>query len=364
MILHRYLMREIGRPLAAVLAILVALFASYSAAGFLSDAVSGLVPTNTIAEMIGLKALISLEVLIPISLYISIVLAFGRLYSDSEFTVMFALRVTPMRVMRAVLVLSGCLAVVVAGLSLGVRPWAYARLHALADQAKSSLNVDDMEAGTFYEGDNGNRVIFIGQRNGPKTPARNVFVRLKYNNRIEVIHARLADRPQSNAPDANPNVYLYDARVYEIGLKDGAPDRILNVAQIAVNPNKASTEAPEYSAVATSSERLFGSRNPQDVAEFQWRLSTALSTILLGMLAVPLSRVSPRQRKYAKIGTAIIVYSGYYLLCTSARTWVQNGSVPSFPGIWWAPALLALVLALALSLPGLQFSAWRRRAQQ
>lgn len=361
MIIDRYLIREIIKPLAAVLGILVTLFASYSAAGFLSDAVSGLVPTNTIAEMIGLKALISLEVLIPISLYISIILAFGRLYSDSEFTAMFALRVTPTRVMRAVLLLSGCLAVVVAALSIGARPWAYQRLHALSDEAKSTINVDDMEAGTFYEGDHGNRVIFIGQRSGPKTPARNVFVRLKYKDRLQVIHARLADRPQATASDLNTNVYMYDARIYDIGLTKAHPDRVLNVSQIALNPNKRDIEPPGYSSVAASSARLFKSNTPEDIAELQWRLSTALSTILLGMLAVPLSRASPRQNKYAKIGTAIIVYSAYYLLSTSARTWVQNGSVPPIPGIWWAPALLALVLTVALLLPGMRFSFRRRQ---
>ena len=126
MIINRYLIREISKPLATILAVLVTLFASYSAAEFLSDAVNGLLPTNTIGEMIGLKALISLEVLIPVSLYTSIILSFGKLYSDSEFTAMFALRVSPLRVMGSVLTLSGALAVLVALLSLFARPWARA----------------------------------------------------------------------------------------------------------------------------------------------------------------------------------------------------------------------------------------------
>ena len=125
---------------------LAALFASYSAAGFLSDAVNGLLPTDAIVNLIGLKVLIALEVLIPISLYISVVLAFGRLYSDSEFTAMFALRVTPARVMSAVLILSGCVAILVGGLSLFARPWAYQRSHAISGRAAEILNVGAMEA--------------------------------------------------------------------------------------------------------------------------------------------------------------------------------------------------------------------------
>src|SRR5260370_16718557 len=116
---------KISKPLTIILGILIALFASYSAAVVLSDAVNGLLPIDTVAEMIGLKALISLEVLIPVSLYISVVLSFGKLYGDSEFTAMFAARVTPPTVMGAVLALSGSLALFLAASSLLTRPWAH-----------------------------------------------------------------------------------------------------------------------------------------------------------------------------------------------------------------------------------------------
>src|SRR5262249_56264241 len=96
-----------------------------------------------------------------------------------------------------------------------------------------------------------------------------------------------------------------------------------------------------------------------DTAELQWRLSTSWSTLLLGMLGVPLSRARPRQHKNAKVGIAILIYAGYYLFYESARTWVQNGVIPPFPGIWIAPALLALTLIFALLGP--QFNRKSRR---
>ena len=89
--IDRYLIREVSKPFAAILGILVALFAGYSLAGILSDAVNGLLPIGTIAKLAALKVLISLEVLIPISLYIAVVhSAFGaaicgfRVYRDTS----------------------------------------------------------------------------------------------------------------------------------------------------------------------------------------------------------------------------------------------------------------------------------------
>src|SRR5262249_2732671 len=151
-------------------------FTSYGAASFLSDAVNGLLPTDTIVQVIGLRTLIALEVLIPISLYLSVVMALGRMYADSEITSMFALGLTPARVMGVVLGLSLCAAVAVAWLSLMVRPWAYSRAHELASLAAATLNTNNMEAGTFYVGSDGNRTIFIEGRARLSAPARGVFV--------------------------------------------------------------------------------------------------------------------------------------------------------------------------------------------
>lgn len=355
MIINRYLIREIGKPLAVVLSVLSALFASYSAARFLSDAVNGLLPTGMIIELVALKTLIALDVLIPISLYASVVLALSRLYSDSEVTVMLALRVSPARVMGAVLTLSSFLALLVAGVSLVARPWAYQRLHELSNLAAASLNTGDMHAGTFYVGDHGNRVIFIERRNGPRAPGHRVFVQLKRRNSTRIIYAQLAEQIPGTRSDGGPKIRLLGAHVYDIGRGSDPGDRAMNANEIILDPANRDIAPPGYSALAASSARLATSGAADDVAEFQWRLSTPLSTLLLGMLGVPLSRSRPRQGKYARIGTAIAIYFGYYLLCTSARIWVRNGVISAFPGFWWVPALLALVLAVAFSTPAINF---------
>ncbi len=346
-----YLIREVGKTMGVMLGVLVALFASYSASGFLADAVNGLMPADIIAELIALKVIVSLEVLIPVSLYISVVLAFGRLYSDSEFTAMFALGVTPARVMSIVAILAGSLAVLVAVLSLTVRPWAYQSSHELTKRAETLLDVDYMEAGTFYVGNHGNRVIFVGRRDGPKAPAEKIFVRTTHENHPRVIYAQRAHQGPATTADDAPDVYLNDAHVYDF-LPEGYPDDTsMTVQEIAAPTGNKSVHAPEYSSTAASTGALAASHTPEDSAELQWRLSTPISTLLLGLLGVPLSRAKPRQSKYAKIGTAILIYSGYYLLCTSARTWVQHGAIRSFPGIWWVPALLFIVLIASATWP-------------
>lgn len=366
MIVDRYLMWEILKPLAVTLGVLALLFTSYGAASFLSDAVNSLLPTDMLYRLVGLRTLIGLEVLIPISLYFAVVLAFGRMYADSEFTAMFALGLGPARVMATVVILSACTALVVAGFSLLVRPWAYRSSHELANRAAASLHTNEMEAGTFYLDSHGDRTIFIERRARRRGIAHDVFVQLARPGGTRVIYAATVEQLSQAGPDGSREMHMTDAHVYDIpqasdgggGGGKGGGGLTMNVKDLVVDLATPHVEPPGYSSVAAHTAYLAASRSPPDIAEFQWRLSTSVSTLLLGMLGVPLARSRPRERKYAKMGLAILIYAGYYLLYESARTWVQNGVIPAFPGLWWAPASLAVVLAGALLAPPL---AWRRR---
>jgi lipopolysaccharide export system permease protein len=106
-----------------------------------------------------------------------------------------------------------------------------------------------------------------------------------------------------------------------------------------------------YKRKAASTARLAYSTDPEDTAEFQWRLSRPLETLLLGLLAVPLSRASPRLGMHAKTVSALLVYALYYNLSAMAKAWVKEGMVGSVPGLWWPDALLAMLLLVLLLAP-------------
>jgi len=359
MIIGRYLLREILGPFAVVLIVLCVLFMSYGAAGFLSDAVNGLLPTSMIVQVIGLRTLIALEMLIPISLYLSVVMALGRLYVDSEMTALFALGWTSARVMGIVFCVSLCTAVIVAGLSLVARPWAYARSHELASVAEASLNSNNMQPGTFYVTGKGERTIYIERREGPAAPAGGVFVQLRLREGgTRVIYALSIG--QLPPVDGSPRFHLSGAHVYDIDVDGSAGEVVLNADDLNLNLVSPSVRAPDYSAVAASTTHLRSSESAPDIAEFQWRQSTGVTTLLLGMLGVPLSRAHPRQHRNTKVGIAILIYAGYYLLYESARTWVQIGVLAPFPGLWIAPVSLALVLIFTLLQPQLALR-WRSK---
>jgi lipopolysaccharide export system permease protein len=253
--------------------------------------------------------------------------------------------------------LSLCTAVIVAGLSLVARPWAYTRSHELASVAEASLHSNDMQAGTFYVTGAGERTIYIERREGPAAPAGGVFVQLRLRGGgTRIIYAVSIE--QLSPVGGGPRFHLSGAHVYDIDVDGSASEVGLNARDLNLHLVSPSAHPPEYSAIAASTTHLRSSDSAPDIAEFQWRESTSVTTLLLGMLGVPLSRAHPGQHRNTKVGIAILIYAGYYLLYESARTWVQIGVLPPFPGLWIAPASLALVLIFALLEPQLGLG-WR-----
>lgn len=355
---NTYILLEIIRPFAVILVILVLLFAGYSLTGILSDAVTGLLPVGSVVALTCLKVVIALEVLIPISLFIGVVTGFGRMQADSEITAMLALGIGPKQFLTPVISLAVALALVVSSLSLFARPWAYSSLHAISRQAAAALNVNAMEAGTFYANRNGDQVIFLGRRAGPQAPAHDIFVARYHDSQAEVMFAGSAT-PALTGSDGKRSVQLEDVHVYQFNTDAPAQNKSLQAVNFTVRLNDTTISSPAYSALAASTAHLLQASTPANIAERQWRFSTGLSTLLLAILGAILSRSRPRQSRYARFGPAVLAYTLYYLLFTSARTWVQHGNIGVFPGLWWVPTLLGLAIIVIWFAPR-----WSRKLQQ
>ena len=69
--------------------------------------------------------------------------------------------------------------------------------------------------------------------------------------------------------------------------------------------------------------------------------------LVLTLIAVPLSRLRPRQGRYARVGFAIVVYFVYSNLLYAAKVWLEKGELSPEIGVWWVHAL-ALSLGLYL----------------
>jgi len=82
-------------------------------------------------------------------------------------------------------------------------------------------------------------------------------------------------------------------------------------------------------------------------AEIQWRLSVPITTLILALLAVPLSRSQPRQGRYGKLTIGLLIFIIYFNLLGAAKAWVEQGVLSGPLGLGWVHlAMLGFALAL------------------
>lgn len=353
-ILDRYLAYEVLRPFLATGALFILLFGSYSSADLLADAVAGELPMDIVGRLIGLKVLIALEVLLPIALYLSVVLGLGRLYNDAEMTAMAACGYSEGRIAGAVLRLALVVAVIVACLSMLIRPWAYQQSYALRNRAEAQFDIDKLEPGRFHSSETGGYVIFAEAIERRQERLEKVFFNHpKGDDKLQTIYAQSLNH--TVADDGRSILEFHDGYAYNLDL-EGRGDAVLRFQSFTL----VLAGVPEpvgYKSKAAGLTQLWQSQNPKDIAELQWRLLRPVSTLLLALLAVPLSHTAPRQGRYAKTIVAILLFALYYNLTGVAKTWVKEGVVGPVPGVWW-PDLLLLLLVCAWYAPAM--TAWWR----
>ena len=161
MIIDRYLIREVVHPLLAICIALLVIFVTYSLSRFLVDADAGLLQPSEVAQLTALKSLISLDVLLPLSLYLAVMTGLGRLYTDSEIYAMRAGGISEIRLLRPVMRLTFFVAVLVALLSGLVRPWAYTQSYAIKAKAEASAETSRIREARFYTFGDSERTVFI-----------------------------------------------------------------------------------------------------------------------------------------------------------------------------------------------------------
>jgi lipopolysaccharide export system permease protein len=93
--------------------------------------------------------------------------------------------------------------------------------------------------------------------------------------------------------------------------------------------------------------QLWNSPLPEYQAELQWRISTILLIPVLSLIAVPLSRVAPRQGRFSRLVPATLLYAVYYVLLQLGMSMLAEGTIPLALGLWWVHAVF---IALGLYL--------------
>jgi len=342
-IIFRYLLKEVAKTQLAVFFVLMTIFISQKFVRVLGDASEGSIPGQMVMIFIALKIPDLAGMMLPLSLFLGVLLAYGRIYSDNEMTVLHACGVSEWYVVRVTLVLAFVTAIFTGIFTLYLAPMASEYQYQVKDKLAAESGLSSLVAGRFQKTGNEKAVIFIHDKNRKDNSFNKVFV------------AQLPDENHSEESIINSSlVYAKKGQVFEeesgsqrLVLSDGTryhSDAVNGEFQsvafdkyyIQILDQEIEQKHRKLSALPT--QQLFKATDAKSIAEYgatiQWRIAFPLACIILIFIAVPLSAVNPRQGKFAKMLPALMLFLGYFLLLTAMRSSVERQALPSSIGLW------------------------------
>jgi len=261
--------------------------------------------------------------ILPLGLFLGILLAYGRLYMDSEMTVLTATGMSQQRLMLYSLAPALLVALLVAWLSLGLTPKGAEQADRILNDQDSLTEFDTLEAGRFQKMRNSDRVTYVESLTKDRTELGGVFISEKRRSEdgtkergITVLVANSGR--QEIHPDGSRYLILEDGYRYD-GTPGGAEYRVTKYDAHGVLMPKAEVNADVTDREALSTRALIDSNKPRLKIELQWRLSLPILVFVITLLAVPLSRVNPRQGRFLKLLPAILLYMAYLALLIAVR---------------------------------------------
>jgi lipopolysaccharide export system permease protein len=339
--------RETLKSQLAILFILLLIFFCQKLVRILGAAVDGEIPTNLVLSLLGLGVPEMAQLILPLSLFLGLLMTLGKLYTESEITVMHACGLSKAVLVKAAMVLALFTGIVAAINVMWAGPWSSRHQDEVLAEAKANPGMAALAQGQFQQASDGNSVLFIESVDGSRF--NDVFlaqIRPKGNARPSVV---VADSGQlSQTKDGSQVVTLNTGTRFEgtAMLRDFRITDFQNYQAIIGHQ----TVALDPSDTDQMNMRtLISADNPRARAELHWRITLVFTVFMMALMVVPLSVVNPRQGRVLSMLPAMLLYLVFFLLQTSIKSNGGKGKID--PVIWtWAVNALYLLLAIALNL--------------
>lgn len=352
-VITRYLLKETGLTSLAVAVVLLGVLFTNALVRLLGQAAENDIPSGGVLSLVGLATIGYFRFLLPASILLGIVLAFGRLYRDSEMPALAACGVGPGRLFRALLTLAIPATVLVAWLSLSVAPWAARAATDLQAALVRSMELESISAGRFLTSKRAQGMLYV-ESMGPDGEMRDVFLETRRDDQTIVVTAA-SGRRRVDPGTGESFLVLSDGWRVE-GIPGDLRWRILQFEEHGVRLSEGPSPDVYLRLRAVPTAQLLERRGIPELAELQDRLAPPLMMLVLTLLAVPLSRTAPRAGRYGKLMVAVLAFVVYVTLLNASVELLKEGKLPPEVGVWWVHGLM---VALALLWWRHSFGVWR-----
>jgi lipopolysaccharide export system permease protein len=347
-ILLRYLMLETFKSQIGILFVLVLIFVSQKFITILAQAINGVIPADLVMTLLYLNLPQLGTLMLPISFYLAVLFAHGRLHGESEMIAMSSCGYSPNNVLKATLLLSFFTFAFAAYNSLYLAPLTEDKMISVIEEAQANTSSATLLEGRFHKTSSNGSVVYIEKSANKKL--EKIFAAHWPKDRQQAPSVLTAAEGYLEAKKDGTWLTLNDGRRYAgiVGQHEFDHSEF-KTYQVHIANREVQKQARGVQALPTAA--LFSVENPKYQAELQWRIAIPVSILLMTFMAVPLAKVNPRQGRYSKLLPALALYLTFFLLLSTAKSLIEEGALPAFS--IWIVQLSFLLLGIMLHLQSL-----------
>src|SRR5512144_22037 len=346
MIFRRSLVREMTATAVGLFIILLAILFTNLVLRLLSRAAGGAVAPEGILALLGFYALFYLNILLSVTLFLTVLLTLSRWYRDSEMIVWFTSGRSLTACLPPILLFAAPFFVAIVVLSLYLSPWAEQRRLEFERQLESKDEIALIAPGLFREFRRANLVVYVESINTFTGTIHNIFLHSVDEGKDVTTVARTGSLQEEKNGDRF--IVLDDGRRYE-GEPGSAAFRIVEFEKLGrrIEPSELRALPTSAKAVPTPALVLIDGRIER--AELFWRLSVPISALLLVLLAVPAAYVNPRMGRSFNVIAAALLYMIYSNGLNIVQSFIAQGKLDFWIGLALPHTVAALCIFLMYS---------------
>lgn len=356
-LINRYIRREIISTFAAVLIVLISILLAQRLAFYLNQVINGTLSQSAVLSLLGLQIVRFVTELLPLSFLLASILAFGRLYKDSEMTAFYALGMPVKRLYRILLQIGIPLSFLILILNFWIVPEVATIQESVLKKARDEAQLTILKPGIFQSFGDGQHTVYVQKINAETGTLSNIFIRTDDTNSFTPTFDEKFNIIEEDLPIGNQTITLAKTGSQEIDendiryiiLEDGSrttvSDEMTEITYFETLRLRLDAESSLAwpKAIAWDVHTLFEYNTPYTQREIQRRLAGPLSIFLLILIIPALSHSKPRQGRYNKLILGVIFYVIYFNLIGIGLAWITSGKINPNLGIWWIQAIIFVV---------------------
>lgn len=331
---------------------------------YLSVATDGTLMPSNVAKLILFLVPFYLSILIPVSLYLSIILVLGRLFADNELFVMLNAGMSAARLIKIALGPGMVSVILVSLLVFYINPIMSQWRENLTSKGMNST-LDMVSPGHFIPLSDNNSVLYVNKsQNQQHQHTNNIFFYQRMKNGQDQIVTAPAGYSSHHAHHTQHQITLTKGHQYKI--TPGKMDiQRIDFDTYTQNIQLYSGLSLNRSLESMSFIALWHIQTLEASTELAWRLSMPIMVFILTLLAIAVCYLRPKESRFAKVIPAFLLYVTYFLGLVLAKNWLSQGLTPAWLGLWWVHGVFLSTALIWIMLREriLDQLFWQRRRQ-